>query len=103
MPHELDTLAHTYLLDEFEQRLKSQNDYRSALLHVAQTVPEVRELPEAQVTPIFGDWPTWYYTKKLVAQVSPTKQNTRVNTELAYLWSIINYRPYVMTAELKSV
>lgn len=50
MPHELNTLASTYLLDEFEQRLKSQQDYREALIRVANFIPELQELTGAAHT-----------------------------------------------------
>lgn len=79
MPRELDSLRSTYLLDEFEQRLKSKADYRQALLHIADVVPELPEIAMSQLTPLFGDWPTWFFMKKLIAQVNKTKLHVSTN------------------------
>lgn len=65
---ELCTLETTVLIDEFEQPLKSKEDYQSAIAHIMQCSPLLHEYLKKFVLPAPGDWPTWYYEKKIIAQ-----------------------------------
>lgn len=65
---ELKTLKSCVLVDEFERSLKSKDDYRAALDHIFQTCPDLIKYLKSYVIPAPGDWPTWYYQKKIIAQ-----------------------------------
>lgn len=73
MERDRDLLHNSFLLDEWQQGLKSKGQYRQALDHSIALCPELALCIENQVTTILGDWPTWFYTKKLVAQVRVLK------------------------------
>lgn len=69
LAHEkLKTLKSCVLVDEFERNLKSKDDYRAALDHIFQTCPDLIQYLKSYVIPAPGDWPTWYYQKKIIAQ-----------------------------------
>ncbi|KAK2547227.1 hypothetical protein P5673_032935, partial [Acropora cervicornis] len=65
---ELCTLKTTILVDEFEQSLKSMKNYKSAINRPLNCCPELRQYLDKFVKPAPGDWPTWFYDKKLIAQ-----------------------------------
>lgn len=65
---DLCTLETTLLIDEFEQPLKSMEDYKKALCHVLECAPDLHQYLQKFVLPAPGDWPTWYYQKKIIAQ-----------------------------------
>lgn len=65
---ELCTLNTTILVDEFEQSLKRMENYKSAINHSLNCCPELRQYLDKFVIPAPGDWPTWFYEKKLIAQ-----------------------------------
>ena len=65
---ELCTLNTTILVDEFEQSLKRMENYKSAINHSLNCCPELRQNLDKFVIPAPGDWPTWFYEKKLIAQ-----------------------------------
>ena len=56
------------LIDEFEHNLKCKEDYHNALLHSFQAAPDLKLYLDKYALPTPGDWPTWYYFKKLIAQ-----------------------------------
>lgn len=58
------------VVDEWEHPLKSKTNYQAAIQHIMDLHPELQAIVKEQVTVVMGDWPTWYYLKKLVAQVS---------------------------------
>ena len=64
------TLQTTTLIDEFEQPLKSMEDYEKALTHILSKCPNLKNYLQHFVLPTPGDWPTWFYQKKLIAQRS---------------------------------
>ena len=69
--NEMETLATSWLVDEFEQTLHSKTDYAAALDHLLEMCPELGEyMAEFQLV-LTGDHPTWKYNKKLhvVAEV----------------------------------
>ena len=65
---ELKTLKSCVLVDEFERSLKNKDDYRAARDHIFQTCPDLIKYLKSYVIPAPGDWPTWYYQKKIIAQ-----------------------------------
>lgn len=67
--HELDLLKNTWLIDEFEQSLKSMGDYKGATNHLVEVCPSLRSYMENNLLLLAGDWPTWYYNKKIICQV----------------------------------
>jgi len=69
---ELDRLKNTLLVDEEERSLRSQQSYRDALQHMVDVVPPLQEYMQHNVLVTTGDWPTWYFQKKIIAQVVRT-------------------------------
>ena len=55
------------LIDEFQQELKSMDNYKRALEHVLQKYPELEQYSKKFIVPLPADWPGWYYPKKLIA------------------------------------
>ena len=47
-------------------------DYRSALNHTFLSAPNLQEFSKRYEIPMPGDRPTWFYMKKIVAQLPPT-------------------------------
>ena len=68
--HELELLKTTWLIDEFEQKLKSVQDYEKSLEQLLHTAPELKEYLSHFVAVITGDYPTWKYNKKIIAKVA---------------------------------
>ena len=50
------------------KKFKSKDDYRAALDNIFQTCPDWIQYLKSYVIPAPGDWPTWYYQKKIIAQ-----------------------------------
>ena len=66
----METLTTSWLVDEFEQSLHSKTDYAAALEHILTVCPELLEyMTEFQLV-VTGDYPTWKYNKKLIAEVT---------------------------------
>lgn len=63
---DLETLETCLLIDEFEQDLKSMDNYKTALEHVLNKCPQLREYSKNFILPLPADWPGWYYPKKLI-------------------------------------
>lgn len=63
---DLETLETCLLIDEFEQDLKSMDNYKTALEHVMNKCPQLREYSKNFILPLPADWPGWYYPKKLI-------------------------------------
>ena len=66
--NELHSLHNCILLDEYQQELHSANDYLATFKHGIAVCPEYKKYMEYFLVPATGDWPTWFYTKKLIAQ-----------------------------------
>ena len=64
---ELDTLSTCILIDEFEAALEHMEDYKAALNHTFHSALPLHDFCKLFVIPLPGDWPTWYYTKKIIA------------------------------------
>lgn len=91
-----DDLSHLdscLLIDEFEQSLKSKEDYLHALSHSFEVAPQLKLYIEKYALPTPGDWPTWYYFKKLIAQ--------EVNEESALLSIIPEQGPFHVTLNVQ--
>ena len=72
---ELLTLSTCVLIDEFEAGLKSMEDYKAALNHTFHSALPLHDFCKLFVIPLPGGWPTWYYTKKIIAQLpEPSSQ-----------------------------
>lgn len=54
------------LVDEFEQDLHSVNNYSSALTHEQHCSPAYGNYLKNYLVPSPGDWPSWYYVKKIL-------------------------------------
>lgn len=67
---ELQLLKTTWLIDEFEQNLKSIEDYETSFNHLLTEAPELNEYLSHFASFLTGDYPTWKYNKKIVAKVS---------------------------------
>lgn len=65
---ELNTLYSCVLVDEFEQNLKNMENYNTALHHMLNLCPDLHTYLNSYAVPAPGDWPTWYYQKKIIAQ-----------------------------------
>ncbi|CAH3045429.1 unnamed protein product [Porites lobata] len=76
--HDLDLLSNTWLVDEFEQSLKSMASYRQAMQHLNEVCPSLSEYMEKNLLLLAGDWPTWYYNKKIICQWKPDVDPDRV-------------------------
>ena len=68
--HNLDLLRTTWLVDEFLQDLHSKRDYMDALQHITAVAPSLTEYMKENLVILEGDFPTWKYNKKIVADVS---------------------------------
>ncbi|KAL9965000.1 hypothetical protein ACROYT_G028723 [Oculina patagonica] len=64
---DLETLETCMLIDEFEQDLKSMDNYKAALNHILNKYPGLEVYSKKFVVPLPADWPGWYYPKKLIA------------------------------------
>lgn len=69
----MQNLHSCLLIDEKEHRLKSMEDYARALNHILEVAPELKEYMKQNLVPTPGDWPTWLYIKKLIAQSNNDK------------------------------
>ena len=67
--HEMESLSTSWLVDEFQQNLHSKSDYASALEHILMVCPELGQYMTDYQLVLTGDYPTWKYNKKLVAEV----------------------------------
>lgn len=67
--HEMASLSMPWLADEFQQNLHSKSDYASALDHVLMVCPELGQYMTDYQLVLTGNYPTWKYNKKLVAEV----------------------------------
>ena len=67
--HDLELLSTTWLIDEFEQSLKSVHNYQTALTHLLTEAPELNNYLRQFVSILTGDFPTWKYNKKIIAEV----------------------------------
>lgn len=67
--HELELLERTWLIDEFEQSLKSVQNYKSTLEHLLREAPDLVQYLQLYAAVLTGDYPTWKYNKKIVAEV----------------------------------
>lgn len=67
--HDLELLKTTWLIDEFQQSLKSVANYREALSHLLDKAPELKDYLKQYCVVLTGDFPTWKYNKKIIAEV----------------------------------
>ena len=67
---ERDSMKTVKVLDVWQHQLKSKNNYAAALAHIMHVCPPLQAITNDNVTAVMGDWPTWYYLKKIIAQVS---------------------------------
>lgn len=65
----MESLSTSWLVDEFQQNLHSKTDYASALEHILMVCPELGQYMTDYQLVLTGDYPTWKYNKKLVAEV----------------------------------
>lgn len=77
-------LKSTWLIDEFEQSLKSVQHYRTALEHILRVAPDLVEYLYHYAVVVTGDHPTWKYNKNIVAEVVDLIHLHVINP--LYLW-----------------
>lgn len=65
---ELATLETCTLLDVFEQKFKSKENYRDVILYLFERYPALEEYVKCYYLPLPADWPGFYYPKKLITQ-----------------------------------
>ena len=63
---ECQTLKSSVLIDEIEQDLHSLLNYQETHHYIFQVFPELTYFLQTNVLPVVGDWPTWYFHKKIV-------------------------------------
>lgn len=51
-------------------------DYKSAITHTFLSALYLQDYSKQFVMPFPGDWPTWFYTKKIIAQVTNSSNHT---------------------------
>lgn len=68
--HEFDLLKNSWLIDEIRQSLHSKQDYKECLKHIFEATPELKEYLDCNLAILTGDFPTWKYNKKLIAEVN---------------------------------
>jgi len=66
----LELLRTSWLIDEFQQDLHSKHDYRIALQHLLAEAPSLSAYMDGNLLILGGDFPTWKFNKKLIAEVS---------------------------------
>ena len=70
---EQDKLKSAFLVDEEERRLRSLQDYIDTWENMKSTCPAIEEYLKTNLMVTTGDWPTWYFQKKIIAKVKRTK------------------------------
>eukprot|EP00118_Oscarella_pearsei_P022184 m.253168 g.253168 ORF g.253168 m.253168 type:complete len:759 (+) comp40368_c2_seq5:2568-4844(+) len=65
---DLDTLRSTRLVDEHHQGLKCLKDYQMVIEKAIDTHPALKRYLESNLVPSLGDYPTYYFQKKIIAQ-----------------------------------
>lgn len=73
---DMDSLKSIALIDEEERSLKGIKNYNEALTHTVAKSPELRDYMSKYILFSTGDWPTWYFEKKIIAQVQTTTKHT---------------------------
>ena len=59
------------LIDEIEKDLNGRQSYQETHSYISDAIPELKPFLESKVVPVTGDWPTWYFHKKMVCQSNP--------------------------------
>ena len=68
--HDLEMLKTTWLIEVFNQSLKSVMSYREALSHLLNRTPELEDYLKNFFVVLTGDFSTWKCNKKIIAEVS---------------------------------
>ena len=61
------------LVDEEERPLKSFKNYKDAWEHILELSPPLKSYLIDNLVISTGDWPTWYFQKKIIAKVKNNK------------------------------
>ena len=59
------------LIDKIEKDLHGLQSYQETHSYISYAVSELKPFLESKVVPVTGDWPTWYFHKKMVCQSNP--------------------------------
>ena len=70
--------------------MKSLQNYKDAIQNI-RLLPEVRQYMEHYALYTSGDWPTWYFQKKLIAQVNIQDSKPGENTVCTIIMIITDY------------
>ena len=73
------------LIDETEQSLKSMEDYKKAFQNSFKVTPQLKEYLKKYLVPLPGDWPTWFYTKKIPCVSKLTRTNS-IPVPFSFCW-----------------
>ena len=68
---ECQTLKSSVLIDEIEKDLHELQNYQETHSYISDAIPELKPFLESKVVPVTGDWPSWYFHKKMVCQHKP--------------------------------
>ncbi|XP_048576987.1 uncharacterized protein LOC125559089 [Nematostella vectensis] len=79
--HKLDTCK---LVDEFKANLKSMEDYLKAINHTFSNCNMLNSFKSKHILPMPGDWPTWFYSKKITAQSQDGTYNSIIPEQGAF-------------------
>ena len=68
---ECQTLKSCVLIDDIEKDLHGLQSYQETHIYISDAIPELKPFLETKVVPVTGDWPTWYFHKKMVCHSNP--------------------------------
>ncbi|XP_028406812.1 uncharacterized protein LOC114529256 [Dendronephthya gigantea] len=67
---ECQTLKSCVLIDEIEKDLHGLENYQETHSYISEAIPELKPFLESNVVPVTGDWPTWYFHKKMQSYIN---------------------------------
>ena len=88
--HTLSKLNSCVLVSESEQSLKSTDDYKAVLDLELKCRPPLVQYLEKFAMPAPGDWPTWYFVKKIIAHSDNTSPLNSILPEQGAFHVILN-------------
>ena len=86
----LSQLKSCVLVTESEQDLKSADDYKAVIDLELKCCHKLTQYLQTFVMPSPGDWPTWYFVKKLIAQSEDSSPLNSVIPEQGVFHVILN-------------
>ena len=68
---EMDKMKSVLLVDMQETKLRFRDNYYKSFENMITQCPEYKEYLKEYASGSHGDWPTWYFKKKIIATVRP--------------------------------